>query len=433
VTAERTVSSVACLGCGCVCDDLVVTTTSDRIVAVERACAMGVAWFGHGGAPTRVSVDGRDATMEAALRSAAAALAAARRPVVFLGLDLSRQAQREAVALADLCRARLDSVTSGTASGTALPAIMAAQESGAATATLGEVRNRADVVVFWDVDGSRHPRFAERYAPDAVGLLVEKGRRGRHVVSIAVAQPAWPGADVAVRVRPDDERAALAALTACVIDADAALGDESHFAGARHLARIVSAGRYVAVVFDAEAPGLTPRALGDRAAGLYRLSHALNHRSRGAVVGLRGGGNRSGADAVTTAATGFPCAVDFARGAPAYRPHERFSDALGAADVVVALGEVQGLARESLAAAGRARVIAIGPLVSDGPFEAAHVAIDTGRAGVHEGGTALRMDDVPVPLTALLGGPPSAAATIAALVSAVQNAVIRVAAAGGAR
>jgi formylmethanofuran dehydrogenase subunit B len=43
------------------------------------------------------------------------------------------------------------------------------------------------------------------------------------------------------------------------------------------------------------------------------------------------------------------------------------------------------------------------------------IAIDTGVAGVHEAGTALRMDDVPLPLEAILPGPPSAASVIDAL------------------
>jgi len=49
------------------------------------------------------------------------------------------------------------------------------------------------------------------------------------------------------------------------------------------------------------------------------------------------------------------------------------------------------------------------------------VAIDTGLAGVHDGGTALRLDDVPLPLRAVVPGPPAAAA----VVKAVREAVVR--------
>jgi formylmethanofuran dehydrogenase subunit B len=42
------------------------------------------------------------------------------------------------------------------------------------------------------------------------------------------------------------------------------------------------------------------------------------------------------------------------------------------------------------------------------------VAVDTGVAGIHEGGTAFRMDDVPLPLRPALTDTkvPSAAATL---------------------
>jgi formylmethanofuran dehydrogenase subunit B len=52
------------------------------------------------------------------------------------------------------------------------------------------------------------------------------------------------------------------------------------------------------------------------------------------------------------------------------------------------------------------------------------VVIDSARAGIHEAGTALRMDDVPLPLRALVTGPPPARdllATLAALVAAGQR------------
>ena len=50
---------------------------------------------------------------------------------------------------------------------------------------------------------------------------------------------------------------------------------------------------------------------------------------------------------------------------------------------------------------------------------AARVAIDTGLAGVHDAGTALRLDDVPLPVRALVAGPPAAAAVVKALHEAV--------------
>jgi len=58
--------------------------------------------------------------------------------------------------------------------------------------------------------------------------------------------------------------------------------------------------------------------------------------------------------------------------------------------------------------------VAIGPRASAAAFKPA-VSVDTGIAGIHEGGTAYRMDEVPLPLRPALAGPPTAAGTLRAL------------------
>src|SRR6184192_1783348 len=93
--------------------------------------------------------------------------------------------------------------------------------------------------------------------------------------------------------------------------------------------------RYVALVADAE-PGPTPSDP-DRAEALIALAQALNGPTRCALSTLRGGGNRSGADAVLTWQTGFPFAVDFARGYPSYEPQAGAATLLGRGEVDVAL------------------------------------------------------------------------------------------------
>jgi formylmethanofuran dehydrogenase subunit B len=49
------------------------------------------------------------------------------------------------------------------------------------------------------------------------------------------------------------------------------------------------------------------------------------------------------------------------------------------------------------------------------------VAIDTGTAGIHEGGTAYRMDEVPRSLRPPLTGQRSAVQTLEALMDAVRT------------
>ena len=151
---DRVVEDVTCLGCGCACDDIQVTVRGDRIVEAGRACALGAAWFGDGSLPAEAAVDAQRTTIAAALASAAGLVRAAKRPLVYLAPGITNDTARETVALADAIGAALDSVTSDTAMG----AILAAQERGRASATLGEGRHRADLVVWWGVDPAlRYP------------------------------------------------------------------------------------------------------------------------------------------------------------------------------------------------------------------------------------------------------------------------------------
>ena len=106
--------------------------------------------------------------------------------------------------------------------------------------------------------------------------------------------------------------ALLTAITALVQRPDRLL-DEALESRARSLAKELSAARYVAIVADGESdPDATPGSSDpQRAAGLIALAHALNAPTRCALSTLRGGGNRTGADAVVTAQTGYPMSVDF--------------------------------------------------------------------------------------------------------------------------
>jgi formylmethanofuran dehydrogenase subunit B len=389
-------SRATCLGCGCACDDIVLRIASNRIVEAGNACYLGAEWFGDGVLPARVGVGRREGFLDEAVAAAAHLLLQAERPLVYLCPDVTCEAQREAIALADALRALVDSVTSSTAAA----GILASQERGRAGATLGEIRNRADVVVFWGVDpSSRYPRFLTRYAPEPRGMHVPDGRRSRTVVAVDVGGSRGPAdADLRVALTPDDEVDVLMRL-------------RSGAGAPEPLAGVLRKGRYIAIVADAEPDDVTRRDAG-RAAELIALAQALNDTTRAALIALRAGGNRSGADAVLVSQTGFPMAVDFSRGFPRYRPYDGAAARLARGEVstVLVLGSAAAMPANLLGALrGVASRIVIGPRASAGPLAASDVVVDTGMAGIHDAGTALRMDDVPLPVVAALGGPPGAA------------------------
>ena len=98
-------------------------------------------------------------------------------PPLIWGLSRSSTGgQRAAVLLADRIGANVDT----TASVCHGPSIMAIQQVGESTCSLGEVRNRADLVIFWGADpATSHPRHFERYSVDAQGLFVPRRRPSR--------------------------------------------------------------------------------------------------------------------------------------------------------------------------------------------------------------------------------------------------------------
>ncbi|HZJ31631.1 MAG TPA: hypothetical protein VFD21_08685 [Vicinamibacterales bacterium] len=405
-----------CLGCGCVCDDIQLHVEGNRIVDAHNACPLGARWFGDGGAPSRILVRGRDASLDEALTGAADVLRGASRPLVLLAPDISCEAQRSAIAIADALRGTVDSVTSATAIAT----LLAAQEGGRASATLGEIRNRADVVVFWGVDPSRrYPRFWSRYAPEPTGVHVG-GRLSRTIVAVDVGSARGPeDADIRVAVMPDREVTTLTELTAA-----ATAGDRhGHHAATLRSGQLqpdvletLLRGKYLAIVTDAEPDDESePRDEGRRAA-LAAFAQALNGPTRCALISLRGGGNRSGADACLTAQTGYPMAVDFSRGYPRYRPYDNAGVrvARGMVDAVLIVGSVASVPPALIADVARLPTVVIGPRATEQAPQAV-VAIDTGVVGIHESGTALRLDDVALPLTGTITGPPATFEVVAAL------------------
>jgi formylmethanofuran dehydrogenase subunit B len=177
------------------------------------------------------------------------------------------------------------------------------------------------------------------------------------------------------------------------------------------------AGKYVAVIADAEPDGPDGARDSGRSAALIALVQALNGPTRSALVTLRAGGNRSGADVCLTAQTGYPMAVDFGSGYPRYRPYQAAAARLarGGVDAVLLVGSAARLPPGLAAAMSQLPAVAIGPRASESVFANAAAVLDTAIAGIHESGTALRMDDVPLPLDRAIDGPPATAETVASL------------------
>jgi formylmethanofuran dehydrogenase subunit B len=124
---------------------------------------------------------------------------------------------------------------------------------------------------------------------------------------------------------------------------------------------------------------------------------------------LRGHGNVTGADAVTSWLTGYPFGVDFSRGYPRYNPGEYTTIDLltrGEVDAVLVLAADPGATMPKPAIDHMARVptIVLDPKVTH-TSQLARVHITTAVTGISAPGTVYRMDEVPLHVRPALQSP----------------------------
>jgi formylmethanofuran dehydrogenase subunit B len=98
------------------------------------------------------------------------------------------------------------------------PSSMALQNVGEPTCTLGEVKNRADLLIYWGSNPAEsHPRHFTRYTTTPKGLFTPKGRKGRTVVLVDVRPtPTGRVADIFLQIRPGKDFECLWALRALI-------------------------------------------------------------------------------------------------------------------------------------------------------------------------------------------------------------------------
>lgn len=109
------VKNATCTFCGCVCDDIELHAEGERIVKTKSACSLGESWFKHHTAERLYPdalIDGKPATVEAAVEAAATHLYNAHMPLVYGLSNVTCEAQREAVTLAEMTGGIIDSHTS---------------------------------------------------------------------------------------------------------------------------------------------------------------------------------------------------------------------------------------------------------------------------------------------------------------------------------
>lgn len=408
--------NVVCGGCACLCDDLRVQVTNNEITGLEPSCPLGNQWFSSRAQPVQNphAVHDQPVGYQMAVDEAVELLARADYPLVY---GLSRSAtpgQRAAVELGEL----LGGVVDTTASLCHGPSIMALQELGEVTCTLGEIRNRADLVVFWGCNPARsHPRHAERYSVHPAGRFTRQGRAGRTVVLVGDSsqigsvelddQGTQP--DMRIGIEPGTDFEVLSCMLAALNgQAPPELPDEL-----AELVERMKSCRYGVVFFGLGLadPGIwsgqPSRGTGHmNVSALLRLVAELNAFTRFTARRMRLQGDVSGADNVLCWQTAYPFAVDFSRGFPRYNPGEFTANELlerADVDLMLAVGsETFGYFSPQAQEHLRRIPTIVLENAGDVPPSETNVRITTATYGIHAEGTAYRMDNVPLALRPML-------------------------------
>ncbi len=406
--ASRTYENVPCTFCGCLCDDLVIDVEGNKIVKNTNGCPISKEKFlGHSEYRcTQPTVNSKVVSLKEAVEKAVEILSSARRPLVYGLSSTENDAHREAYKIAELTRGVVDN-TSSVCHG---PTILGAQESGEATASLAETRHRAEIVIYWGSNpAAAHPRHIPHYIRQP-GEYIKDPKKDRQIWLVDIRKSTSARmADKFIRINPGSDLEVILALRALIrghkLDVKEVGGlpiDEL-----AKMAEELRNTKYGVLFFGL---GLTQsRGRHRNIDAAIRMIQELNNFTKWNMMPMRGHYNVSGANKTSTWQTGFPYAVDFARGYPRYQPGEytavdmlanKEADAL----LNIAADPAAHFPKDAVEYMTTIPVINIDPKINM-TSKVANVNIPSAIAGIECDGAASRMDGLPLYLQKLVDPP----------------------------
>lgn len=397
----ETFSNVVCTVCGCCCDNIEVTVEGRKVVKVKNGCAISMSKFmnyGEERIPTpliRRKGELAEASYEEALREAASILKKAKYPLLYGWSLTSCEAIEVGVELTEAVGGVMDNTTT-TCHG---PTVLGEHDIGVSTCTLGEVRHRADLVVYWGCNPLHaHPNHMKRYTVLSKGRF-RASRKDRKLVVVDVRRTDTAKvADFFLQVSTNEDYELLSALRVAVrgdeIEQDSVAGVPAE--KIEELAEIMINCEFGILFFGL---GLTMTPGKSRNIDLaLSLVRDLNSKTKFLIMPMRGHFNVTGVNHVSAWETGYPYAVDLSRGYPRYNPGDTTAiDILlrGECDaaLVAASDPVASFPAKACRHLAEIPLITIDPhysattLVSDVVFPSALTGIETC-------GTVYRMDGV---------------------------------------
>jgi formylmethanofuran dehydrogenase subunit B len=386
-----------------------------------------------------------------AIKKAAKILSEANYPILYGWSSTSCETIRVGIELAEEIGGVIDN-TSTVCHG---PSTLSTQEVGMASSTLGQIRHRADLIIYWGSNPwSAHPRHIERYTAFPEGRFAKsawKGyltktkalnvrkkiarvlwrlrheeevslpplytcpypallKEGRKLVVVDVRRTRTAEiADYFIQVESNKDYELLQALRALIRDEEVEV-DSVAGVPLEYLEEIadVMVNCNFGVLFFGLGLTMSKGKLRNVDAALS-LTRDLNMRTKFVIMPMRGHFNVTGADTVFTWQTGFPYAVDFSMGYPKYNPGETSAvDVLlrkeSDAALIAASDPVANFPRKAAEHLVKNPLIVIDSHLN-ATAQMADVVFPSAFVGIESNGTAYRMDHVPLPLKKVVDPP----------------------------
>ena len=281
------------------------------------------------------------------------------------------------------------------------------------TCTLGEVKNRADLIIYWGGNPAEcHPRHFTKYTLTQKGKFVPQGRKGRFMVLVDIREtPSARAADLFLQIQPGKDFEVVTTLLALLkgrpVNRERVAETGVTVEQLQDLVDRMKRARF-GVLFFGMGLSMT-RGKHMNSASVLTLVTELNAFTKFVAMPMRGHGNVTGADMVIRWTTGYPFGVNLSRGYPRFNPGE-FStvDLLvrGDNDAALILGADPGatMPQPAIEHLKRIPTIVLDPKVTH-TSRLARVHITTAATGISAPGTVYRMDEVPLPLRPALRSP----------------------------
>jgi formylmethanofuran dehydrogenase subunit B len=411
--SKKIIPNVVCTFCGSTCDELQVTVEDGKVVGVRSGCSSSLSKFLNYNvkrqlAPlVRKNGELHETSYEDAIRISAEILANARYPLLYGWSSTSNEASRVGLELAEWAGGVMDNTTTVCHG----PTLLAVHDIGEISASLGEIMQRADLVIYWGSNAVHsHPHHVMRYSAMSKGRF-RLSRKDRTMVVVDVRKTDTAKlADQFIQITPNSDYEFMCALRMAVrgdeLEQDVIAGVPAE--RIEELAELMISCQFGVIFFGL---GLT------MTQGMHRnvdvalsLVRDLNARTKFLIMPMRGHFNVNGANQVSAWVTGYPYAVDLSQGFPRYNPGDTTAvDLLARGDcdaaLVVASDVVSNFPVEASRNLAKIPVITIDPHPSSTTL-VSEVVFPTTIVGIETGGTIYRMDGVAIRTKPVVSPPP---------------------------